>query len=51
MKPLHMLGMSGKKLVVLSSPLEFLEVFDAGGDGVLNEDEQIMIFQCTKEKM
>ena len=35
----------------LNNPVEFLDVFDAGGDGVLNEDEQIMIFQCTKEKM
>ena len=38
-------------LLRLSGPQEFLDVFDAGGDGVLNEDEQIMIFQCIKEKM
>ena len=38
-------------LLRINNPTEFLDVFDAGGDGVLNEDEQIMIFQCTKEKM
>ncbi len=38
-------------LLRLSSPNEFLEVFDMGGDGVLNEDEQILIFQLIKEKM
>ena len=26
-------------LLRLTNPVEFLEVFDAGGDGVLNEDE------------
>ena len=38
-------------LLRLTTPTEFLDVFDSGQDGVLNEDEQIMIFQCTKEKM
>ena len=38
-------------LLRLTTPHEFLDVFDSGQDGVLNEDEQIMIFQCTKEKM
>ena len=38
-------------LTRLTTPHEFLDVFDSGQDGVLNEDEQIMIFQCTKEKM
>lgn len=28
-----------------------IEVFDLGGDGQLNEDEQILIFQLIKEKM
>lgn len=31
-------------LLRLTNPVEFLDVFDAGGDGILNEDEQIMIF-------
>ena len=35
----------------LSSPNEFLDVFDMGGDGVLNEDEQMLIFILIKEKM
>ena len=38
-------------LLRLTTPHEFLDVFDSGQDGVLNEDEQMMIFQCTKEKM
>ena len=38
-------------LLRINSPPEFLDIFDSGCDGVLNEDEQIMIFQCTKEKM
>ena len=39
------------ELLRITTPHEFLNVFDAGQDGILNEDEQIMIFQCTKEKM
>ena len=35
----------------LSSPQEFVDVFDQGGDGVLNQDEQILIFSLIKEKM
>ena len=35
----------------LSTPNEFLEVFDQGGDGQLNEDEQILVFTVIKEKM
>ena len=35
----------------ISTPQEFLDVFDLGGDGVLNEDEQMLIFTCVKEKM
>jgi len=35
----------------IGSPQEFLDVFDQGGDGQLNEDEQIMIFSLIKEKM
>jgi len=35
----------------VSSPTEFLEVFDQGGDGVLNQDEQILVFSVVKEKM
>ena len=31
-------------LLRLNTPGEFIEVFDQGGDSVLNEDEQIMIF-------
>lgn len=38
-------------LLRLTTPSEFVEVFDMGGDGVLNEDEQIMIFSIVKEKM
>ena len=38
-------------LLRLTSPQEFLEVFDMGGDGQLNEDEQILIFTVVKEKM
>ena len=38
-------------LLRLNTPNEFLEVFDQGGDGVLNEDEQISIFSLVKEKM
>ena len=35
----------------LTTPAEFLQVFDMGGDGQLNEDEQILIFSVIKEKM
>ena len=38
-------------LLRIQTPQEFVEVFDMGGDGVLNEDEQIMIFSVVKEKM
>ena len=39
------------EILRLSSPQEFLDVFDLGGDGVLNEDEQMLIFLTVKEKM
>ena len=35
----------------LSTPAEFLQVFDQDGDGQLNEDEQILVFSVVKEKM
>ena len=35
----------------INTPNEFLEVLDQGGDGALNEDEQILIFSLIKEKM
>ena len=38
-------------LLRLSTPQEFIEVFDMGGDGVLNEDEQMLVFSTIKEKM
>lgn len=38
-------------LLRLTSPQEFIDVFDQGGDSVLNQDEQIMVFQLVKEKM
>ena len=38
-------------LLRISTPQEFLDVFDQGGDGVLNEDEQVSVFSCIKEKM
>ena len=38
-------------LLRLSTPVEFIEVFDQGGDCQLNEDEQILVFSCIKEKM
>ena len=38
-------------LLRINTPNEFIEVFDQGGDGVLNEDEQISIFAVIKEKM
>ena len=38
-------------LLRLKSPQEFVDVFDQGGDGVLNQDEQILIFSVIKEKM
>jgi hypothetical protein len=38
-------------LLRIQAPAEFLDVFDQGGDGQLNEDEQILIFSLVKEKM
>lgn len=38
-------------LLRLQTPAEFIEVFDMGGDGVLNEDEQMLVFAVIKEKM
>lgn len=38
-------------LLRIQTPNEMIEVFDLGGDGQLNEDEQILIFQLIKEKM
>lgn len=38
-------------LLRITTPQEFLEVFDQGGDSSLNEDEQILIFSLIKEKM
>ena len=38
-------------LLRITTPQEFLEVFDQGGDSALNEDEQILIFSLIKEKM
>ena len=38
-------------LLRLNTPAEFIEVFDQGGDGILNQDEQILIFTLIKEKM
>lgn len=38
-------------LLRLQTPNEFLEVFDQGGDGQLNEDEQVLVFSVIKEKM
>ena len=38
-------------LLRISSPQEFVNVFDQGGDGVLNQDEQILVFSLIKEKM
>ena len=35
----------------LDNPTNFIEVFDYGGDGLLNEDEQILLFTIVKEKM
>jgi hypothetical protein len=35
----------------LQTPAEFIVVFDEGADGMLNEDEQILIFSTVKEKM
>ena len=39
------------EILRISSPQELLDVFDLGGDGVLNEDEQMLIFLTVKEKM
>ena len=38
-------------LLRISTPTEFIEVFDYGGDGLLNEDEQVLLFSIIKEKM
>ena len=38
-------------LLRLATPAEFIEVFDQGGDGILNQDEQILVFSIVKEKM
>ena len=38
-------------LLRLQTPREFIDVFDEGNDGMLNEDEQILIFSTIKEKM
>ena len=38
-------------LLRISSPVEFIDVFDYGGDGLLNEDEQVLLFSIIKEKM
>jgi len=38
-------------LLHLTTPAEILDVFDADLDGMLNQDEQIMIFSLIKEKM
>jgi len=38
-------------LLRLQTPKEFIDVFDEGNDGMLNEDEQILIFSTIKEKM
>jgi len=38
-------------LLRLQTPVEFIEVFDCGMDGALNQDEQILIFSIVKEKM
>ena len=38
-------------LLRLQTPKEFIVVFDEGNDGMLNEDEQILIFSTIKEKM
>lgn len=38
-------------LLRLKNPIEFIDVFDEGLDGMLNEDEQILIFTVIKEKM
>jgi len=39
------------ELLRLANPTEFIEVFDYGGDGLLNEDEQVLLFSIIKEKM
>ena len=38
-------------LLRLDNPTNLIEVFDYGGDGLLNEDEQILLFTIIKEKM
>lgn len=38
-------------LLRLQTPRDFIDVFDEGNDGMLNEDEQILIFSTIKEKM
>jgi hypothetical protein len=39
------------ELLRVQTPTEFIDVFDYGGDGLLNEDEQILLFSIIKEKM
>lgn len=38
-------------LLRITTPKDFIDVFDEGNDGMLNEDEQILIFSAIKEKM
>jgi hypothetical protein len=38
-------------LLRLQAPLEFIDVFDVGCDGTLNQDEQVLVFSTIKEKM
>ena len=39
------------ELLRVQTPTEFIDVFDYGGDGLLNEDEQVLLFSIIKEKM
>jgi len=39
------------ELLRIQTPKEFIDVFDYGGDGLLNEDEQVLLFSVVKEKM
>ncbi len=38
-------------LTRLSTPRELIDVFDLSCDGMLSEDEQVLIFSTIKEKM
>ena len=38
-------------LLRLQTPAEFIDVFDVGCDGMLNQDEQVLVFSTIKEKM